>query len=98
MKKLILLSVIATSLMFGQNSSTTFKRKTETNDSIRVAGIVTKVRERMNYLKVYIALDNGKDIKARVSTSSRLRENDRVYGRCANYKNSEYRNCAIRRY
>lgn len=99
MIKKLLIIAIASTLSYAGSHSATFKRKTEENknQSISVRGIVTDISERSRYIRVKVSLDNGKDIKGRISKESRLKENDRVYGRCTNYKSGEYRNCSLLR-
>lgn len=97
-KKLLVIAIVST-LTYAGTHNATFKRASEENKntSISVRGIITDTSERSNYIRVRVSLDNGKDIKGRVSKSSRLKENDRVYGRCTNYKSGEYRNCSLTR-
>lgn len=96
MKKLIFLTLLTT-LVFGYDSKTTFKRAgDDIPKTINVYGIVTDADEWNGELEVRVDLTNGKTIKGITSANSRIRENDKVSGICTNYRSGKYRNCSLR--
>ena len=62
---------------------------------ITVSGIVTNISQGEKYKTIRILLDDGSQITGKVYRTSRLKEKERVLGRCSNYKYGEYQSCTL---
>ena len=62
---------------------------------ISVSGIITNISQGDKYKTIRILLDDGSQIIGKVYRTSRLKEKERVLGRCSNYKYGEYQNCSL---
>ena len=62
---------------------------------ISVSGIITNISQGDKYKTIRILLDDGSQIIGKVYRTSRLKEKERVLGRCSNYKYGEYQSCSL---
>ena len=83
-KKLILIGLLST-LTYADTPA----------NLISVSGIITDISQGIKYNTIRILLDDGSQIRAKVYRTSRLKEKERVLGRCSNYKYGEYQSCSL---
>lgn len=83
-KKLILIGLLST-LTYADTPA----------NLISVSGIITNISQGDKYKTIRILLDDGSQITGKVYRTSRLKEKERVLGRCSNYKYGEYQSCSL---
>ena len=83
-KKLILIGLLST-LIYADTPA----------NLISVSGIITNISQGDKYKTIRILLDDGSQITGKVYRTSRLKEKERVLGRCSNYKYGEYQSCSL---
>ncbi len=100
MKKLLLLSLIGSGLLFGDYNSTTFKRAKENNqnnynksNSIRINGYIYNVREYRDYNE--ISIETKEHGRIRFKSKRRYKEGHKVSGSCFNEEYGYYKSCYL---
>ena len=103
MKKIILLAM-ATSLIFGDYSSTTFKRTAQEKEyknkknNVSFRGKVFNVRAYRDHLEITIETKERKRIQIKVPSTQynrRFNDNKKISGSCSKYEFGIYTNCHI---
>ncbi|AXX95177.1 hypothetical protein [Arcobacter ellisii] len=97
MKKLVILTTLTTSLLFGEVYYNNKQQKnTYKDDSINFKNAeIFRVSHYRDYVEVTISTKENGRIRTKLERTS-LKEGDRVSGNCRNYEYGEYKTCYIR--
>lgn len=99
MKKVIIITSIA-SILFAGNSSSTFKRA-ESKEvgherTINFKGRILSIYDYKEYIQMNIDTEKNGYINIKVNSIKNKKENDRISGKCTKYNYGLWKECFIR--